>query len=1154
MNFVHLHVHSEYSLLDGACRLKQLITRVKSLGQTAVAVTDHGCMYGAVEFYNEAISQGIKPIIGCEVYVAPRTRFDKVHKLDTSPYHLVLLCKDNEGYQNLIKLVSIGYIDGFYNKPRVDIEVLRKYSKGVIALSACLAGEVARNLTANDYEAATKTALKYLDIFGKGNYFLEVQDHGLTEQKHILPYLYKLSRDTGIPLVATNDAHYLEHDDAKVQRILLAIQTNTTINDPNGMSFQTDEFYIKSTEEMAELFKAAPACITNTTEIAERCNVTFEFGTVKLPSFTVDGVSDNAAYFRCICCKGLKLHYGDSPSAEARERLEYEFSIIEKMGYVDYFLIVWDFIRYAKEQGIPVGPGRGSGAGSLAAYCMGITGIDPLRYDLLFERFLNPERISMPDFDIDFCYEGRQRVIDYVINKYGSDRVAQIITFGTMAARGAIRDVGRAMGLSYQTVDLVAKCVPFEMKITLERAVETNADLRELYSSNQQIHELIDMAKKVEGMPRHASTHAAGVVITAAPVSEYVPLQKNDDLIVTQYPMGILESLGLLKIDFLGLRTLTVIRDTVAAIRKTIPDFDADKIPLDDAPVYEMLSNGQAQCVFQFESAGMRQVLSKLHPEVIEDLIAVVSLYRPGPMESIPKYIANRHNKSKITCKTPLLADILDVTYGCIVYQEQVMQICRKLAGYSYGRADLVRRAMAKKKAAVMEKERSSFIFGEKNADGSVNCVGAIANGVSEAVANEIFDEMAGFAAYAFNKSHAAAYAYVAYQTAYLKCHFFKDFMAAIMTGVLDNTGKLIEYISYCEECGVKLLNPDINESGVGFASTVKGIRFALLAIKNLGRGAIDDILKERDKSGSFTSLPNFCKRLYGKDVNKRAIEALIKCGAFDDFDLNRRQMLDNYDKIFIGLADMTRSNVEGQMDFFSVSNVGENRGETKAAEITFAPAEEYPMEQLLEMEKEIIGIYISGHPLSRYAIFAKARRLPTITEILENAEGKIFSDGDRLTVVATLQGKKPYTTRAGAQMCFISLEDMTGVIEGVVFPTIFEGCKALLKEGRIFEFLGHISMKDGETKLLIDKVSLGEEFIATSQKKNICLKLPSDSEKIPHLLEILSAHRGSSKVTFYFEDIKKLTAPKNIDGIEISEALLKLLFDELSEKNVALT
>jgi len=1152
IDFVHLHLHSEYSLLDGACRLKQLVAKAKELGQNAVAVTDHGNMYATIDFFNECKKEGVKPIIGCEVYVAPRSRFDKVHKLDSSPYHLVLLCKDNEGYQNLIKLVSIGYVDGFYNKPRVDIEVLKKYSKGLICLSACLAGEVARKLSDSDFEGAKETALLYNDIFGQGNYYIEIQNHNLREQLAILPFLYKLSRETGIPLVATNDTHYLEKTDAKMQKVLMCIATNTFIDDPNAMGFATDEFYLKTGDEMAELFKAVPQSISNTVDIASRCNIDFEFGNIKLPKFEIDGITDNVLYFKSLCQEGLVKLYGENPSQEAKDRMGFEFDVITKMGYVDYFLIVWDFIRYAKENGVPVGPGRGSGAGSICAYLIGITGIDPLKYNLLFERFLNPERISMPDFDIDFCIEGRQSVIDYVVKRYGSDHVAQIITFGTMAARGSIRDVARAMGTPYQVADTVAKQIPQELNITIEKALEKNPDLKAMYLGDAVIHELLDMAKKVEGMPRHSSTHAAGVVITKDPVSEYVPLQKNDESIVTQYPMTTLESLGLLKMDFLGLRNLTVIRDCVNSVRKTTPNFDIENIPLDDKSVFEMLAKGQTQGIFQFESAGMRATIMKLIPVAIEDLIAVISLYRPGPMDSIPRYIQNRHNPKLVTYKHPLLKEILDVTYGCIVYQEQVMQICRRLAGYSYGRADIVRRAMSKKKASVMEKERNSFIYGEKNPDGTTNCVGAIANGVPKEVANDIFDEMTSFASYAFNKSHAAAYATLSYQTAYLKCHFFKEYMSALMTSVLDNTSKIIEYSAELEVNSVKLLNPDINESNEGFTPTEKGIRFALLAIKGMGRGVIQNIIIERNASGRFKTLQDFCTRMFGKELNTRAIEALIMCGALDSFPTNRKQMLQNYDIILSGLNNQNRNNVQGQLDLFGMSEA--ENSDSLEMEIPFA--EEYPILELLEMEKNSVGIYISGHPLRSFSPFISASKLNNSMQIIENAKENLagFKDGDKVKLLCMLQSKKMFTTRSKSQMCFVNFEDMTGTIEGVVFPKIYDVFKGLLANGSILEVQGHISIKDDEdAKVIVDIIQTAEKFVQDCKARPICVKLKStELEKIAKVKQIASEYVGKGKLYFYFEDAKKLTAPTDLKGIDISANLLKEFVDFLGLTNVA--
>ncbi|MCM1327865.1 MAG: DNA polymerase III subunit alpha, partial [Ruminococcus sp.] len=1039
MAFVHLHLHSEYSLLDGACRIGRLVSRAKELGQTAVAVTDHGCMYAAVDFYREAAAQGIKPIIGCEVYVAPRTRFDKIHGQDGKPYHLVLLCRDNGGYQNLIKLVSYGYTEGFYNKPRVDLDLLKEYHEGIIALSGCLAGEIPRKLANGEFDNAKEIALKYLEIFGEGNYYIEVQNHGIPEEMRILPLLYRLSAETGIPLAATNDAHYILKEDADVQRTLIAIQTNTLLSEPNPLSFPTDEFYMKSEEEMRELFANVPHAVDNTAKIAEMCNVTFEFGKTKLPKFTVPNVTDNGAYLRKLCSEGMERRYGENPPKEYAERMEYELGVITRMGYVDYYLIVWDFIKYAKDNGIPVGPGRGSGAGSLAAYCIGITDIDPMRYNLLFERFLNPERVSMPDFDIDFCYEGRQRVIDYVVRKYGEDRVAQIITFGTMAAKAAVRDVARVMGLPYSVSDRVSKLIPFGLHVTLESALKENADLAELYKNDFDVKRLIDAAAKIEGMPRHASTHAAGVVIADLPVREYVPVQLNGGAVVTQYTMTVLESLGLLKIDFLGLRNLTVIRDAERSVREFEPNFDIKKIPIDDPGVYEMMSAGDAAGVFQFESTGMRQVLTRLKPESIEDLIAVISLYRPGPMDSIPRYIECRHNPQKVTYKHPLLKDILDVTYGCIVYQEQVMEICRKMAGYSYGRADLVRRAMAKKKADVMEKERSVFVEGAKK------------NGVEEKIANDIFDEMSGFASYAFNKSHAAAYAHVAYQTAYLKCHYFKEYMAALMTAALDSTGKILEYMEECSKRGVKILTPDVNESGAGFVPTDKGIRFALAAVKNLGYNSINEIIEERKRDGKFTSLENFCRRISGKDVNRRAVESLIKCGAFDGFGLNRREMLENFESIFSGVQAYSMRNMEGQINFFDMSAREENFSSVKRFP-------EYPLGELLEMEKEVIGMYLSGHPLQSYAPLSELCLMDRVSRLFD--ETSPIKNNAEFSFFCTAQNVKQHTQKNGSRMAFVDFEDMSGEVEGLVFAEAYAASRELLVKGKALHVSAKVSYK----------------------------------------------------------------------------------------------
>ncbi len=1131
MRFVHLHLHSEYSLLDGACRIKQLVSYAKELGQEAVAVTDHGCMYSAVEFYNEAVAQGIKPIIGCEVYVAPRTRFDKIHGQDNKPYHLVLLCKNNTGYQNLIKLVSYGYTEGFYNKPRVDIELLGKYHEGLIALSGCLAGEIPRKLVNGEYESAKATALKYREIFGEGNYYIEIQNHNIPEEMRILPLLYRLSAELGIPLVATNDAHYITKQDHEVQRVLIAIQTNTLLSEPNPLSFPTNEFYMKSEAEMRELFVNVPQAVDNTAKIAEICNVEFEFGKIKLPKFTIENVTDNVDYFRKLCYAGMKKRYGKNISTEITERMEYELDVITRMGYVDYFLIVWDFIRYAREQKIPVGPGRGSGAGSIAAYCIGITSVDPMKYNLLFERFLNPERVSMPDFDIDFCYEGRQRVIDYVVRKYGTDRVAQIITFGTMAAKGAIRDVGRVMGLPYQAVDKVSKLLS---GAPLEDELKNNADLMVLYKNDIDVRKMIDTAKKLEGMPRHASTHAAGVVISDAPINEYVPIQKNGDAIVTQYAKDELESLGLLKMDFLGLRNLTVIRDAENYIRKAIPDFDITKIQLDDKDVYEMISQGYTSGVFQFESAGMRQVLMRLKPESIEDLIAVLSLYRPGPMDSIPRYIECRHNPQKVTYKHPILKDILDVTYGCIVYQEQVMEICRKMAGYSYGRADLVRRAMAKKKADVMLKERSVFVEG------------ALANGISENVANDIFDEMVSFASYAFNKSHAAAYAYISYQTAYLKCHYYKEYMAALMTASLENTGKILEYTEECAKNGITILPPDINESGIGFVPTVNGIRFALLAVKNLGINSIRDMIAERERDGKFLSLEDFCKRMNGKDINQRAIESLIKCGAFDCFKHNRREMFENYDRIFSNIQAYSSRNMEGQINFFEL-----NSGEDNSS-VNIEHYEEYPLHEKLEMEKDILGTYISGHPLDSYSLYSKLLHTNSLAQLFD--ESQPLKDNGIVKLFCILQGIKLYTQKNGASMAFVTLEDRCNEAEGIVFADILAGNRNIIQKGRKVFLTAKLSYKDDEPKLIIQQIFDAEIYMKHISEMSLYIKCSSfEKDKIQSIIDICADYSGHNKVILYFHDIKKMVSPKTIKGIKLNEKLFNSLSAITGYENIAL-
>lgn len=1130
-NFTHLHLHTEYSLLDGACRIEGLMQRVKALGQTAVAITDHGVMYGCVDFYKAAKKAGVKPIIGCEVYVATRTRFDKVNRIDGSN-HLVLLCKNETGYKNLIKMVSAGFTEGFYNKPRVDHELLEEYHEGLICLSACLAGEIPQALLAGDYEKAKNLARYYEDLFGKGNYYIEIQDHGLDEQRTVLPLLVRLSRETGIPLVATNDAHYLEKEDSRMQHILICIQTNKTVNDDDVLEFGTDEFYVKSTEEMYELFSAWPEACENTNRIAEMCSFDFEFGVTKLPYFVAPDGMDNKEYFVKLCRDGLLRRYGADVPEDIRARLDYEISIIDRMGYINYYLIVFDFINYAKSQGIPVGPGRGSGAGSLAAYCVGITNIDPIKYNLLFERFLNPERVSMPDFDIDFCYERRQEVIDYVIRKYGADHVAQIVTFGTMAARAAIRDVGRVLDMPYGTVDGIAKLVPMEPKMTLTKALSISRELKARYDADPQVKELIDMSLKLEGMPRHASTHAAGVVITREAADEYVPLATNDGNPVTQFTMTTIEELGLLKMDFLGLRTLTVIDDAEKMIRKREPGFSMDAVPYDDQRVYAMLNAGETEGVFQMESGGMTQAVMGLQSKSLEDIIAIISLYRPGPMESIPTYIANRHNPGNVKYKTPQLEHILDVTNGCIVYQEQVMQICRELAGFSYGQADLVRRAMSKKKHDVMEKERQHFVHG--NTEPGHECAGCVANGISEAVANAIFDDMSSFASYAFNKAHAAAYAVVAYQTAYLKRHYPREFMAALLTSVLDNTGKVIEYTAECQRMGIRVLPPDINASDAGFTVEGKDIRFGLLALKNVGRNLIATVVRER--SGTpYRSLYDFCKRLHGTEINRRAVESMIKSGAFDNLEAKRRSMMDGVEGILKSVESEARRNLDGQIDLFGALD-GEQESGRNVYKLPDS-GEEYPYDILLQMEKEVSGLYLSGHPLDHYRPVIEKVSTCRISELVgENAHAY---DEQNVTLVCTVVRTKTINTKAGGMMAFITVEDLSGSMEVLAFPKVLLAASEAVHDNAVVVIKGRVSYKEDEpSKLIADSIVDVERYepdkIKTdikSTKNGLWLKLSSmRSESFEETKNLLQIFEGNFPVYMYFEDTKqRMLAPKSL-------------------------
>lgn len=1121
-SFVNLHVHTEYSLLDGACRIKKLIERVKELGQTAVAITDHGVMYGAVEFWKEARTAGIKAVIGCEVYVAPRKHTDKNGRIDLSPYHLILLCENNQGYRNLVRLVSIASIDGFYNRPRVDFDLLKKYHDGLICLSGCLYGEISRLLVSGNYDTAKSRAMEYREVFGADNYFLEVQNHGIDDEQRILPMLYRLSAETGIPLVATNDCHYIRREDSEMHEVLWCIQTNQ-LYDENKNS--VGESYVKSADEMAELFSGHEDAVTNTCLIAERCNVEFEFGKIRLPEFRTYGVTDNKSYMRELCYNGLYRHYGNNPLPEVTERMEYELSVIEKMGYTDYFLIVWDFVRYARENKIPVGVGRGSGAGSLCAYCMGITSIDPMKYGLLFERFLNPERVSMPDFDIDFCIEGRQKVKEYVFDRYGRDKVSEIIAFDTFKARGAVRDVGRVLSISKKLCDTIAKKI--DINSTLSEALAESSELRSMYDNDGNVRRIIDLALKIEGMPRHSSTHAAGVVISAVPLSDIVPLQKNDGTIVTQYTMTVLESLGLLKMDFLGLRNLTIIRDTVNVIKRTEPDFDIEKVPLDDREVYSMLAKGDTGGVFQFESEGITKCLVELRPERIEDLIVMLSLYRPGPMKSIPEYIRNKNNSEQIRYKHPLLKSILSETYGCIVYQEQVMEICRKLAGYSYGHADIVRRAMAKKKHDVMLKERESFVSGAEK------------NGVPKDTADEIFDELISFASYAFNKSHATAYACIAYQTAYLKCHYRGIYMSALMSSVAGNTNKLSEYINMCRTNGIEVVRPDINISVKKFSYQEGKMYFGLMAVKNVGEGLAERIVSERAQRGSFRSLQDFAERMDRRDIVKKAVESLIMSGAFDGLGLNRRQMLENYSMI-LEKSECDSDIIDGQLNFLDGLDTQEMN-----IKIPFIP--EYSRRKLLSMEKEVSGIYLTGNPLSEYLYLPELLRTVRIKDISE------VHDGKNIKILCIVQSVKPHVTKKGDRMCFAELSDDTGTLDTIVFPELFRTASGSLNDGEIVLVGGRVSVKDDGMSFICDSVTNERDFPKMFSEMKLCIKTDSSRLENNPVSELCRRFSGDTRVVFYLTDVKKTVSLKSGLYIRICEESVSEIRKNYSVSDVGL-
>lgn len=1158
MAFAHLHVHTEYSLLDGACRMERLLDAAKEMGQTAVAITDHGCMYGVVEFYKAAKKRGIQPILGCEVYVARRTRFDKVHELDGENRHLVLLCENETGYHNLLALVSKAWVEGFYSKPRVDLDLLREHHEGLIALSACLAGEIPRALTREDYEGAREAALRYEGIFGRGNFYLELQDHGMAEQKRINPQLIRLSRETGIPLVATNDCHYIAPEDSRMHRVLLCIQTGRTIEDENAMEFGSEEFYFKSEEEMRALFPDVPEAADNTVKIAQRCQVELEFGKTKLPAFFTPDGSDNLEFFRRLCQEGLIRRYGEDPPQEYRDRLEYEICVISQMGYVNYYLIVWDFIRYARSVGIPVGPGRGSGAGSLAAYCVGITNVDPMRYDLLFERFLNPERVSMPDFDIDFSDERRDEIIGYVVDKYGADHVAQIVTFGTMAARGALRDVGRALNIPYNKVDQVAKLVPLSLGMTLDTAMKQSKELREKVEADPQVKELWDMARKVEGMPRHASTHAAGVVITDKPVMDYVPLSKNDDAVVTQYTMTAIEELGLLKMDFLGLRNLSVIDHAEKLVRRREAGFSIEAAPEDDGAVFRMLSEGHSEGVFQLESPGMKRLLVQAQPACVEDLIAIISLYRPGPMQFIPQYLESRKNPESVHYRHPLLRPILEPTGGCIIYQEQVMQIFRDLAGYSLGRADIVRRAMAKKKHDVLEREREVFLHGQQREDGTWEVDGCLRRGVDQQTALELFKEIESFASYAFNKPHAAGYAVVAYQTAYLKCHYPCEYMAALLSSVLGQTGKVAEYIEECGRLGISVLPPHVNYSDMGFTVVGKSIRFGLLAVKNLGRNVIARMVEERRGGGEFTSFYNFCKRMAGRDLNRRAIESLVKCGALDGLGNNRREMLLAVERVLDSLEADKRRNVEGQMGFFDAP------GSAQGGELPLEKTEDFSAADKLNMEKEVTGMYLSGHPMAAYAGLYQEGGYARMDEILQSAgerETGRYQDGQWVTLLGMVVGVRKKATKNNAQMAFVSLEDMYGAITALVFPKVLEQYGSLLYEGAVVEVQGKLSFTEDKAPELVCQ-SLGKPADPVS------VKAPAGKPVRPGLYLRLSSQRdprydkamryiavfdgGATDLYLTFQDTGKLLRAPAKFRVEINRPLLRALKELLGAENVA--
>jgi DNA polymerase-3 subunit alpha len=1180
MAFTHLHVHTEYSLLDGASRIPKVVARAKELGMDSLAITDHGVMFGVIDFYKECRKQGIRPIIGCEVYTAARTRFDKDSDRDKYHGHLILLAENNDGYRNLIKIVSRGFTEGYYYKPRVDKDLLRAYSDGIIALSGCLAGKVQNCLLNRDYEGAKREAMELDDIFGHGNFFLEIQDQGLDEEALINPELVRLSEELDIPLAATNDVHYVNRSDAEAHDVLLAIQTATTVDDENRMRFPNDQFYLKSEDEMRRIFAFCPEAVDNTQKIAERCNVEFTFGEYHLPEFIPPEGYTNREYLRELCRKGLSERY-DPVTPELTERLEYEMGVIESMGYVEYFLIVWDFINYAKKNGIMVGPGRGSAAGSLVAYSLRITDIDPIKYSLIFERFLNPERVSMPDIDIDFCIERRGEVIEYVKKKYGKENVSQIITFGTMKAKAAIRDVGRALNLTYAEADRIAKAVPFDLKMTLDRALETSPELRKMYDEDPKVAKVVDMSRAIEGMPRHASTHAAGVVISKLPLDEYVPLYMSDKGVATQFNMTTIEELGLLKMDFLGLRNLTVIRDALELIRKNHGvEIDFAKMGYDDRAVYDMIASGNTEGVFQLESAGMTQFMKNLKPTCFEDIVAGIALYRPGPMDSIPKYIENKKNPEHISYVTPELAPILDVTYGCLIYQEQVMQIVRELAGYSYGRSDIVRRAMSKKKSDVMMEEKGYFIYGREDENGNVEIPGCVRNGISASAAEAIFADMETFAQYAFNKSHAAAYAVVAYETGYLKKYYPVEFMAALMTSVMGDAGQIAKYIRNCTDMGIEVLPPSVNESDKKFTVKDGKIRFGLLGVKNVGEGAIDAIIKAREEKGMPKDIFSFINGIDTGLVNKKAVESLIKAGALDCFNPNRAAHLAVYEMLMESAQNSARKNIDGQISLFQTSSDAMSTGDVAG---NLPDVANFDKDDLLAMEKEMTGVYITDHPLNKYA--DRIRKVATVTSeelsrLQEEGDHRI-KDGQTVIVAGMITGKKTLVTKSGKLMAFVDVEDMYGAVEVVVFPNVYERCLQDVSEDRVVAIRGKVDVKEEEApKLLADSVvdiNRVEELLrepsgrtggytkraagtkasavpkSTGGTSPVKVRIPGEGDEkqiLSELSRIFKEHRGDVPVFIYLQS-GKIVRTGEKGGVRPTLAFAEEVADIVGNANV---